>query len=257
MTEYLVTERDGPVLAISFNRPEKKNALTGAMYLAAAEALWEADSDPTIHAVVFSGAEGVFTSGNDLAEFLAMSETELALNEMEREVPAFTFVKALASCTKPIVAAVEGVALGIGATMILHCDLVYAAPGTLFRMPFVDLGLVPEGASSFLLRRRIGLAKASEFLLLCEPFGAEEAVRLGLANAIVPAPKLRGYAIDRAKKLGHKPHAALAATRRLIRGSDTETILTRLEQEAEIFAHSLRSDDARTAFTTFLSRAVK
>lgn len=183
--------RDGAVLCVTFDRPEKKNALNRAMYMAATEALRQAGSDPSIGAVVFAGSGGVFTAGNDIADFL---EARAGPGEF----PAFTFIKTLAACETPLVAAIEGIAIGIGATMMLHCDLVYAAPGTVFRLPFVDLGLVPEAASSLLLPRRAGMAKAAELLLLGEAFGAGEAVRLGLANAVVPACELRGFAIERA-----------------------------------------------------------
>lgn len=248
MAEHLVVEREGPVLALAFNRPEKKNALTGAMYLAAAEALAEAGRDPSIGAVVFSGAGGAFSAGNDLADFLAASE-----GEGTGEMPAFTFIKALASCATPLVAAVEGAAIGIGATLILHCDLVYAAPGALFRMPFVDLGLVPEAASSLLLPRRIGLAKASEFLLLGESFDADEALRLGLVNKIVAVPGLHSHALEEARRLAAKPRAALAATRRLLRG-DRDAVLARIEEEARFFSDALRSEEAQAAFRAFLGK---
>ncbi|HET6377797.1 MAG TPA: enoyl-CoA hydratase-related protein, partial [Methylocella sp.] len=180
-TPHIIIERQGAVLRITFNRPEKKNALNRAMYLAAASALREASSDPSAGAIVLAGSGGVFTSGNDIADFLDPGADA-------GEFPAFTFIKALAACETPLVAAIEGLAIGIGATMMLHCDLVYVAPDTIFRLPFAGLGLVPEAASSLLLPQRIGMAKAAEFLLLGESFGAEEAVRLGLANAIVPVP---------------------------------------------------------------------
>jgi enoyl-CoA hydratase/carnithine racemase len=173
-------ERVGAVLCVTFDRPDKKNALNRAMYLAATQALRDAGGDPSIGAVVFAGSGGVFTAGNDIADFLEASGEP-------GEFPAFTFIKTLAACETPLVAAIEGMAIGIGATMMLHCDLVYVAPDATFRLPFVDLGLVPEAASSLLLPRRIGMAKASEFLLLGEAFGAGEAVRHGLANAIVSA----------------------------------------------------------------------
>jgi enoyl-CoA hydratase/carnithine racemase len=241
-------EREGAVLCVTFDRPEKKNALTGAMYLAAAGALRQADRDPAIGAIVFSGSGGAFTAGNDLADFLeARGEPG--------EFPAFTFIKTLALCETPLVAAIEGVAIGIGATMILHCDLVYAAPGTMFRLPFVDLGLVPEAASSLLLPRRIGMAKAAEYLLLGEVFDAEEAVKLGLANAIVPACELRGFAIERAGRLAAKPRAAVAATRRLMRGGESKEIQARIEEEARLFSIALRSDEAGAAFVAFLGKA--
>jgi enoyl-CoA hydratase/carnithine racemase len=197
--------------------------------------------------VVFAGSGGVFTAGNDIADFLEASAEP-------GEFPAFTFIKTLAACETPLVAAIEGIAIGIGATMMLHCDLVYVAPGTVFRLPFVDLGLVPEAASSLLLPRRAGMAKAAEFLLLGEAFGAEEAVRLGLANAIVPACELRGFAIEKASRLATKPRAAIAATRRLMRG-DGEEILARIEEEARLFSTALRSEEACAAFAAFLGHA--
>ncbi len=237
-------ERAGAVLCVTFDRPEKKNALNGAMYLAATAALREADADSSIGAVVFAGAGGVFSAGNDLADFLDAGPEEL---------PAFTFIKALAACETPLIAAVEGIAVGIGATMILHCDLVYAAPGTVFRLPFVDLGLVPEAASSFLLPRRIGMAKAAEFLLLGEAFGAEDALWLGLANGIVPASELHDAALDRARRLAAKPRAALAATRGLMRG-EAKDIQARIEEEKRLFSTALQSKEARAAIAAFLGK---
>jgi enoyl-CoA hydratase/carnithine racemase len=243
---HIKTARAGAVLSITFDRPEKKNALDGAMYLDATKALQSASSDPSIGAVLFAGTGGVFTAGNDLADFLDADSTR-------EELPAFTFIKSLASCEEPLVAAIDGVAVGIGTTMMLHCDLVYVAPGTLFRLPFVDLGLVPEAASSLLLPRRIGMAKACEFLLLGESFGPEETVRLGLANRILPAEELHAFAARQAQKLAEKPRAALAATRRLLRGDRAE-ILGRIEDEARLFAAALRSEEARAAIEAFLAK---
>jgi len=188
---HIRIERDGAVLCVTFDRPDKKNALTGAMYVAATEALRQAGQDTTIGAILFAGSGGMFTAGNDIGDFLEASGEP-------GEFPAFTFIKTLAACETPLVAAIDGLAIGIGATMMLHCDLVYAAPGTIFRLPFVDLGLVPEAASSLLLPRRIGMAKATEYLLLGEAFDAEEALGFGLVNAIVPARELRRFAIERA-----------------------------------------------------------
>lgn len=240
-------ERAGSVLSVTFDRPEKKNALSRAMYLSATEALRHADAELSIGAVVFRGSGGVFTAGNDIADFLEPdAEPE--------EFPAFTFIKALAACETPIVAAIEGLAIGIGATMVLHCDLVYAAPETIFRMPFVDLGVVPEAASSLLLPRRIGMAKSAEFLLLGEPFDAAEALRLGLVNRVVPASELYAFAAERAAQIAAKPRAAIAATRRLMRGDRAE-VLARIEEEAQLFAAALRSDEARAAFAAFLGKS--
>jgi enoyl-CoA hydratase/carnithine racemase len=245
-TPNVKIERDGAVLCVTFDRPEKKNALTGAMYRVATEALRQADRDPAIGAVVFAGSGGMFTAGNDIADFLDGGGGP-------GEFPAFTFIKTLALCETPLIAAIEGLAIGIGATMTLHCDLVYAAPGTMFRLPFVDLGLVPEAASSLLLPRRIGMAKAAEFLLLGEAFGAEEALRLGLANAIVPASELWGVAREKAGRLAAKPRGAIAATRRLMRGDGPE-IQARIAEEARLFSIALQSDEARAAFAAFLGK---
>jgi enoyl-CoA hydratase/carnithine racemase len=245
-TPNIRIEREGAVLCVTFDRPEKKNALTGAMYLAATAALRQADLDPAIGAVLFAGSGGMFTAGNDIADFLETGcEPE--------EFPAFTFIKTLALCETPLVAAIEGIAIGIGATLMLHCDLAYASPSTLFRLPFVDLGLVPEAASSLLLPLRIGMAKAAEFLLLGEAFGVEEALHLRLINAIVPANELRGVAIERAGRLAVKPRAALAATRRLMRG-DAKEIQAKIEEETRLFSIAMRSDEARAAFATFLGK---
>jgi enoyl-CoA hydratase/carnithine racemase len=243
---HIKIARAGAVLSITLDRPEKKNALSGPMYLAATEALQDVGSDPSIGAILFAGAGGVFTAGNDLADFLDA-------DSWEGEFPAFTFIKAVASCETALVAAIDGVGVGIGATMMLHCDLVYVAPETLFRLPFVDLGVVPEAACSLLLPRRIGMAKASEFLLLGESFGPQEAVRLGLANRILPQSELHAYAAAQAQKLAEKPRAALAATRRLLRG-ERSAILARIEEESRLFAAALRSEEARAAITSFLEK---
>jgi len=245
-TQNVRIEQEGAVLCVIFDRPAKKNALTGEMYLAAAEALRKADREPSIGAIVFAGSGGMFSAGNDLKDFLEAGGGP-------GELPAFTFIKTLASCETPLVAAIDGAAIGIGATLMLHCDLVYAAPGTVFRLPFVDLALVPEAASSLLLPRRIGMAKAAEFLLLGESFDAEEALRLGLINAIVPAPDLRRNAIERAGRLAAKPSAALAAARRLMRG-DAKEIQARIEEEARLFSIAMRSDEAHAAFAAFLRK---
>jgi enoyl-CoA hydratase/carnithine racemase len=245
-SRHIKIARAGAVLSIIFDRPEKKNALDGAMYFAATKALQSAGSDPSIGAILFAGTGGVFTAGNDLADFLDP-------DSWEGEFPAFTFIKAVASCETPLVAAIDGVAVGIGATMMLHCDLVYVAPETIFRLPFVDLGVVPEAACSLLLPRRIGMAKASEFLLLGESFGPEEAVRLGLANRILPQSELHTFAAGEAQKLAEKPRAALAATRRLLRGENA-AISARIEEEARFFTAALRLEEARAVINAFLSR---
>jgi enoyl-CoA hydratase/carnithine racemase len=245
MTEHVSVARDGDVLVVRLNRPEKKNAMTRAMYDACVAAFGQADRD-RLGAVLVTGSGGAFMAGNDLADFLAAAERP-------DELSAFHFITALARLETPLVAAVEGVAVGVGTTMLLHCDLVYAAPSATFRLPFVDLGLVPEAASSLLLPRRVGLAKASELLLLGEPFGVDEALRLGLVNAVVPAEQLFAHALERARKLAAKPREAIAATRRLVRGDRAE-ILAAMDREAVAFRQALASPAAKAAFAAFLSK---
>jgi enoyl-CoA hydratase/carnithine racemase len=246
VSEHVEARRDGGVLILRLARPEKKNALTAAMYGALIAAFDEADGGDEIGAILLAGSGGAFTAGNDIADFLALARDP-------GSAPPFRFVRRLARLDTPLVAAVEGVAVGIGATLLLHSDLAYAAPSALFRMPFVDLGLVPEAGSSLLLPRRVGLAKASELLMLAEPFGAEEALRLGLVNAVVPADELITHALSRAQKLAAKPREAIRTTRRLLRG-DRAAILDAIDAEAEAFLAALRSPAAQAALQAFLAK---
>lgn len=248
MSPHVLTHVEDGVLRVTLARPEKKNALTSDMYELLIAALNEA-RNAAIGALMIEGSGGVFTAGNDIGDFLAHAGDF-------QNAPALRFIRALASCETPIVAAVEGDAVGVGVTMLMHCDLVYAAPSARFSMPFVDLGLVPEAAASLLLPQRAGLAKASEFLLLGEAFDAEAAVRLGIVNAMIPEPELAETALRQAGRLAAKPRAALRATRRLLRG-DTAEILARIEEEAAAFATALGSEAARAAMTAFMARAGK
>ena len=238
--------REGAVLSAAFARPQKKNAITGAMYEALIEAFDTAGRDPDIGAVVLSGKGGVFTAGNDIADFLAVAMHESG------EFPAWRFVSKLAEFEKPLVAAVDGLAIGVGTTLCFHCDLVYAAPGARFQTPFVDLGLVPEAGSSLLAPQRFGRAKATELLMLAEPFGAEEALRLGLVNALLPQAELLPHAMAKAAALAAKPRAALLATRRLMRG-DNEAVKARMAEEMHAFSAALKSPEAHAAFQAFLA----
>ncbi|WP_407524851.1 enoyl-CoA hydratase-related protein [Methylobacterium oryzisoli] len=249
MTDHIeITRAPGGVCLVRMARPEKKNALTGAMYDAMREALVAADAEGSgIGAVVFAGVEGAFSAGNDIADFVARASQSFG------EAPSLRFIRQLAVTRTPMVAAVDGIAVGIGTTLTLHCDLVYATPRALFRMPFVDLGLVPEAGSSYLLPRRVGTAKATELLMLAEPFGGDEAVRLGLANAVVPADTLVEHALAQAAKLAGKPRAALAATRALIRG-DHAAVAAAMDAEARAFDAALRTPEAQAAFQAFLDK---
>ncbi len=250
MTEHVAVSReDGGVLLVRLTRPEKKNALTGAMYDTLTAALVEADGNDEIGAIVLAGSGGAFTAGNDLGDFLAFAPSGGG-----EELPASRFIRQLARTETPIVAAVEGLAIGVGTTLTFHCDLVYATPGALFRMPFVDLGLVPEAGSSYLLPRRIGLAKATELLMLGEAYDAAEAARLGLINAVVDSDQLLAHAMAQAAKLASKPRAAIKATRKLIRGKGVELDCA-MQAESKAFREALSSPDARQAIGAFLDRS--
>jgi enoyl-CoA hydratase/carnithine racemase len=252
MTQDILTTRDieisreGAVMSAAFARPQKKNAITGAMYDALVEAFETAERDPAVGAFVLSGKGGVFTAGNDIADFLAVA------SRADGDFPAWRFVSKLAEFEKPLVAAVYGLAVGVGTTLCFHCDLVYATAQARFQMPFVNLGLVPEAGSSLLAPQRFGRARAAEFLLLAEAFGAEQAHALGLVNAILPQAELMAHAMRKAAELAAKPRAALLATRRLMRG-DGEALKARMAEETHAFAAALKSDEARAAFEAFLT----
>ncbi len=246
MTETLSVLREDAVARLVLNRPEKKNALDRRLYEALIAALAVCDSDASIRAVVIAGAGGVFTAGNDLADFAASIDNLAAF-------PALRFIRAVAAFGKPLIAAVEGDAIGIGATMLFHCDLVYATPDARFRMPFVDLGVVPEGGASLLVPRRLGFARAAQYLLLCESFDAAEARRMGLVNAIASPAELIHTAMDAARRLAQKPPEALAAARAMIRG-DAEEILRCIDEEAKIFRQFLTTPQARARIGAFLAR---
>jgi enoyl-CoA hydratase/carnithine racemase len=249
MTDQItVTDARNGVRLVTIVRPEKKNALTGAMYDALRAALEEADASPAIRAVVFSGQPGMFSAGNDLSDFLTQSQGGFS------ETPALRFIRQLARTQTPMVAAVDGIAVGIGATLTLHCDLVYVSPVARLRMPFVDLGLVPEAASSYLLPLRVGRLKATEILLLSEIVDADAAVALGLANGVIPADMLVEHAVSQAERLAALPPGALAASRRLIRG-DQARVEAALEAEAKEFDARLQSPESQERFKAFLSRS--
>src|SRR3984885_8461233 len=240
MTDHVEISRDGQVLCATLTRTEKKNALTGAMYQTLTEALAQAGRDETIGVALLRGKDGIFTAGNDIADFIA------AVGSAEAS-PASLFIRALAAFEKPLVAAVEGPAIGIGTTLCFHCDLVYAAPGARFQMPFVNLGLVPEAGSSLLAPQRFGYARAAEVILLGEPFGADRALELGLINAVLPQSELMAHAMSKAAALAAKPRAALLATRRLMRG-DPEALKTQMAAEMHAFSAALKSPEAHAAF---------
>jgi enoyl-CoA hydratase/carnithine racemase len=247
MTDLVELSRDGEVSVVTLARTEKKNALTGAMYQALVDAFAQAGRDETIGALLLRGKEGVFTAGNDIGDFLALSGAVEAS-------PGTYFIRALAAFEKPLVAAIEGPAIGIGTTLCFHCDLVYAAPSARFQMPFVNLGIVPEAGSSLLAPQRFGYAKAAEFIMLAESFDAATALDLGLVNAVVEPGQLYSHALAKAQALAAKPRDALLATRRLLRGDPT-ILKARMDEELRLFREAVLSPQARAAFSAFMQKA--
>ena len=245
MSENIRVSREGGVMSIVLARADKKNALTGDMYLALIDAFDKADGDPDIRTILFSGEGGNFTAGNDIGDFLKGGSFE--------DFPALRFIRRLAILDTPLIAAVEGNAIGVGTTMLFHCDLVYATPDARMQMPFVNLALVPEAASSLLVPRRLGPQKAAELLMLAEPMDGTEAYRVGLVNALVPADRLLAHAMERAQLLASKPRNAIATTRRLIRG-DRDELLERIDLEALEFNKALHSQEAREIFAAFMAK---
>jgi enoyl-CoA hydratase/carnithine racemase len=246
MTEHIKIKQDGAVLEIIFARPDKKNALSNVMYRAATEALNGAEKNQAIR-VVLLGSEGdAFTAGNDLADFAS------AASGTGVELAAHSFIEALVRADKPIVAAVPGLAVGVGTTMLLHCDLVYVAEGAKLSTPFVNLALVPEAASSMLLPARIGYVRAFAMFALGDALSAQEALALGLANKVLPKDEVLPAAREAARILATRPLGAIVATKKLMR--DKERMLRRVDEEGAIFAQRLQTDEAREAFRAFADR---
>lgn len=248
MTTEIAIWRDGPIQVLRIARPEKKNALTGAMYGALADAIEAGDADDAIAAHIITGSGGIFTAGNDIGDFLA---TARGTGGLDKNV--VRFIRLLPVVKKPLLAAVDGNAIGIGTTLLFHCDLVYAAPDATFATPFLDLGVVPEAASSLLMPARMGYTRAFAMLALGDPMSAGDALAAGFVNAIVPASDLEGVVIAAAKRLAAKPPEALAIARRLMRG-DPELILARMDEEVAAFRARLRSPEAIEAFTAFFEK---
>ena len=246
MSELLIDKSSG-VLTITLNRLDKKNSLTRTMYAGMAQALAQADADATLSAAVIQGHETVFSAGNDIGEFL----NRLASGE---ESPAFQFLRAISVFSKPLLAAVCGPAVGIGTTMLFHCDLVYAGDNAAFSMPFVNLGLCPEAASSYLAPQLMGYGRAAEALLLGEPFLAETALEMGLVSRIVPPSEASALAQRQARKLAAKPLGSLIETKRLLKKSQSGIVAERLLEEGASFSRLLTEPAAREAFTAFLEK---
>jgi len=232
------------VATVEIDRPQKKNAITGEMYLALAQAVRDANADPAVRSVLITGQPGVFTAGNDLEDFMR--------NREGGELPSVAFMRSPAACDKPVIAAVTGLAVGIGTTMLLHCDFVVLAEDAQLSTPFVNLALVPEAASTLLMPLRIGYARAYEMFAFGETVDASTALRLGIANRVVPLDRLHAEAAAIAQRLAKLPAGSLAATKRLMR--NPEVLTAQIAAESECFAERLTTAEAREAFTAFAER---
>lgn len=246
MTDILTDIAEG-VMTITFNRVDRKNSFTSAMYAAMADALAQGEADAAVRAVVFQGHETIFSAGNDIGDFLnAPTATQ--------DAPVFRFLRAISTFSKPVLAAVCGPAVGIGTTLLFHCDLVYAGDNAAFSMPFVNLGLCPEAGSSYLAPQRMGYGRAAEALLLGEPFMAEAALEMGLISRIVPPAEAAALAQRQARKLAGKPLSSLIETKRLMKKGQADMVAERMVEEGAIFGRMLREPAAREAFSAFMEK---
>ena len=243
----ILTHIDAGVMTVTLNRVDRKNSLTAAMYGAMADALAQAEADAAVRVVVIQGHETIFSAGNDIGDFLNAPPST-------PESPVFRFLRGIAAFPKPLVAAVCGPAVGVGTTMLFHCDLVYAGDNAAFSMPFVNLGLCPEAASSLLVPQMMGYHRAAEALLLGEPFMAEAALEVGLVNRVVPPTEANAVAQAQARKLAAKPITALIETKRLMKKGQAAKVLEQMAEEGQSFGRMLREPAAREAFTAFMEK---
>jgi enoyl-CoA hydratase/carnithine racemase len=246
MSDILVHTEAG-IRTVTLNRVDKKNSITSAMYGDMAEALASAVDDPSVRVLLLQGHETVFSAGNDIGDFLNNPPAGL-------DSPVFRFLKGIATFPKPLLAAVCGPAVGVGTTLLFHCDLVYAGDNAAFSMPFVNLGLCPEAASSLLVPQMLGYHRAAEALLLGEPFMAEAALEVGLVNRVLPPTEANSYAQAVAKKLAAKPLSSLIETKRLMKKGQEERVLRTIAEEGESFGRMLREPAAKEAFGAFMER---
>jgi enoyl-CoA hydratase/carnithine racemase len=251
VTTEIIQGREGGVLMLTFNRLERKNSITAAMYGALADALQQAAGDSAIRAVVIQGHETVFCAGNDIGDF---RNSKPAGQDAPAPGQTGRFMRAAATFPKPLLAAVCGHAVGIGVTMLFHCDLVYAGDNATFSMPFVNLGLCPENASSLLAPRLFGYHRAAQALLLGEPFAAQAAREVGLVNRVVPASECNALIQEQARKLASKPLASLITTKQLMKGGQQPDVLRQMDEEGAHFARLLGEPAAREAMTAFVEK---
>ena len=246
MSANVIVETKQRIKRIEIDRADKKNALTHAMYASMADALVAADADAAVRVILIHGKPDCFTAGNDLKDFLERPP--------HAEGEAFRFIRTIAATKKPIVAAVGGAAVGIGTTMLLHCELVFASPDARFQLPFVSLGLVPEAASSFLLPAIAGYQRAAELLLLAQPFGAEKALAAGFVTEIIPEDELFEYARDAAAALAALPPASVQTTKRLMKRGREALVAEAMAEEGRLFRERLAGAEAKEAMTAFFEK---
>ena len=244
---HVLTHIEDGVMTITLNRLERKNSITSAMYAVLADAIAQAENDPAIRVAVLQGHETVFSAGNDIGDFLNQPPSG-------QDSPVFRFLRSIAGFPKPLVAAVCGPAVGIGTTMLFHCDFVYAGDNAAFSMPFVNLGLCPEAAASLLVPQMLGYHRAAEALLLGEPFMAEAALEVGLVNRVVPPMEANGVARSIARKLAVKPPSSLAETKRLMKTGMQRQVLEQMAQEGISFGRMLGEPAAKEAFGAFMDK---
>ena len=243
----LLLDAAGGITTLTIHRVAKKNSFTTAMYAGMADVLEQAQADTAVRVLVIQGHETIFSAGNDIADFLQNPPTTL-------EAPVFRFMRAISSFSKPIVAAVCGPAVGIGTTLLFHCDLVYAGDNAAFSMPFVNLGVCPEAASSLLAPQRMGYGRAAEVLLLGEPFLAEAALEMGLISRIVPPAEANALAQRQAQKLAAKPLTSLLATKLLMKQGQASLVAERMAEEGTLFGRMLAEPAAQEAFSAFMEK---
>lgn len=244
---------DGGVQVVRFNRVNKKNAFTRPMYAAIVNALDRADQDDDIAVTVFLGAPGAFSAGNDMSDFAARAKGVPMPDKPGESVSAQVMIRKLPVTKKPMIAGVDGLAVGVGVTMLLHCDLVYATPNASFSTPFLNLGLVPEAASSLIGPQRLSYVRAFELLVMGDKWSSEQAFQAGLVNAVVSSAELEARVMKSAKALAAKPREALVTARRLLKG-DQAPVIAMMDAETEAYKTLLPSPEAREAFAAFLEK---
>ncbi|MFZ6721421.1 enoyl-CoA hydratase [Undibacterium sp. Ji49W] len=247
----ILTHKENGILTINFNRPEKKNAITQAMYQAMADALRDAETDVTVRAILITGKPEIFTAGNDLEDFMKNSGSIASPDNLP---PVYQFMQALNELGKPVIAAVSGAAVGIGTTLLMHCDMIYLADNARLSMPFTQLGLCPEFASSMVFQQIVGYQRAAEKLMLGEAFSAQEAFEMGFVNKVLPLEELLPYAQQQAAKLVALPAASIRVTKRLMKGNQPAAISAKMLEENKHFAAMLSGPEAKEAFMAFFQK---